>query len=58
VPFANVLKSHTGSWHSVFVVATIANLVVAGTALFILKPMRARQIAGAAAVRPQVRPAE
>jgi OFA family oxalate/formate antiporter-like MFS transporter len=44
VPLANVLKSHTGSWHSVFMVATILNLVVAAAALFILKPMRARQI--------------
>jgi OFA family oxalate/formate antiporter-like MFS transporter len=43
VPLANVLKTHTGSWHSVFVAATIANLVVAAAALFIVKPMRARQ---------------
>ena len=59
VPLANWLQHSTGSWHSVFVVATIANLAVAGTALFILKPLRARQIAGAAAAaRPQVRPAQ
>jgi OFA family oxalate/formate antiporter-like MFS transporter len=52
VPLANVLKSHTGSWHSVFIIATIANLVVAASALFILKPMRARQ---ASAGMPGVR---
>jgi OFA family oxalate/formate antiporter-like MFS transporter len=44
VPLANVLKSHTGSWHSVFMVATVLNLVVAAAALFLLKPLRARQI--------------
>jgi len=59
VPLANWLQHSTGSWHAVFVVATVANLVVAGSALFILKPMRARQIAGAAAAaRAQMRPAE
>ena len=56
VPLANVLKSYTGSWHSVFVVATIANLAVAAAALFIVKPMRARQ--HAAARHMQVRAAE
>jgi MFS transporter, OFA family, oxalate/formate antiporter len=57
VPLANVLKSYTGSWHSVFVVATIANLLVAAAALFVVKPMRARQNA-VAAPRAQVRAAE
>jgi MFS transporter, OFA family, oxalate/formate antiporter len=46
VPLANVLKSYTGTWHSVFIIATIANLAVAACALFVLKPMRARQHAG------------
>jgi len=58
VPLANVLKHHTGSWHSVFVVATIANLAVAACAIFVVKPMRARQTAAAAAPQPQMRPAE
>jgi OFA family oxalate/formate antiporter-like MFS transporter len=58
VPLANLLKSATGSWHTVFVVATIANLVVAATALFVLKPMRARQQALAAAPQARVRAAE
>jgi OFA family oxalate/formate antiporter-like MFS transporter len=40
VPLAGVLKAHTGSWHAVFIVATAANLLVAATALFILKPLR------------------
>src|SRR5262249_59565623 len=43
VPLANVLKSHTGSWHSVFLVAAVLNLIVAAAALFVLKPMRGRQ---------------
>jgi MFS transporter, OFA family, oxalate/formate antiporter len=45
VPLASILKDYTGSWHSVFVVATIMNLLVAGAAMFILKPMRRKQMA-------------
>jgi len=51
VPFANVLKSATGDWHAVFIVATIANLVVAATALFVVKPMRASYLARVGAGR-------
>jgi OFA family oxalate/formate antiporter-like MFS transporter len=40
VPLANVLKAYTGSWHSVFVVATIMNLIVVGLALFVVRPIR------------------
>lgn len=40
VPFANVIKDATGSWHSVFVVAALTNVAVVLVALFILKPMR------------------
>jgi OFA family oxalate/formate antiporter-like MFS transporter len=39
-PLANVLKSYTGSWHSVFVVATVMNLIVVAMALFVVRPMR------------------
>jgi len=45
VPVANLIKTHTGSWHAVFVLTAIMNLVVVALALFVLKPMRARQIA-------------
>jgi MFS transporter, OFA family, oxalate/formate antiporter len=45
VPLANVLTSATGSWHAVFYVAAILNVVAAIMALFVLKPMRARTIA-------------
>jgi MFS transporter, OFA family, oxalate/formate antiporter len=40
VPLANVLTSWTGSWHAVFYVAAILNIVAAVMALFVLKPMR------------------
>jgi OFA family oxalate/formate antiporter-like MFS transporter len=44
VPLANVLTSATGSWHAVFYVAAILNIVAALMALFVLKPMRAQTI--------------
>jgi MFS transporter, OFA family, oxalate/formate antiporter len=40
VPLANVLKSYTGSWYSVFAVAAIMNFVVVAMALFVVRPMR------------------
>jgi OFA family oxalate/formate antiporter-like MFS transporter len=45
VPVANMIKTSTGSWHAVFVLTAIMNIVVVGLALFVLKPMRARQMA-------------
>jgi MFS transporter, OFA family, oxalate/formate antiporter len=58
VPLANWLQGQTGSWHSVFLVATVANLVVAATALFVVKPMRARQVAASAGPRVEMRAAQ
>ena len=46
VPAASWLQSYTGSWHAVFVVAAIANVVVGLTALFVVKPMREAAIRG------------
>ncbi|WP_267901434.1 oxalate/formate MFS antiporter [Amaricoccus solimangrovi] len=40
VPFANVIKDATGSWHGVFVTAALTNVAVVLIALFVLKPMR------------------
>ena len=40
VPLANVLKTATGSWESVFLVAATTNVVVVVLALFVLKPLR------------------
>ena len=42
VPVANMIKASTGSWHMVFAVTAIMNLVVVGLALFVLKPTRER----------------
>ena len=41
VPVASWLQAATGGWHAVFIVASVANLLVAATALFVIKPMRA-----------------
>ncbi|MDE2228779.1 MAG: oxalate/formate MFS antiporter [Alphaproteobacteria bacterium] len=46
VPLANVIKAATGSWHMVFVITAIMNFVTVALALFVLKPLRSRQIAG------------
>jgi OFA family oxalate/formate antiporter-like MFS transporter len=48
VPAASVLQRSTGSWHSVFVVAAVANILVGVTALLVVKPMRAAAIRNAA----------
>jgi MFS transporter, OFA family, oxalate/formate antiporter len=45
VPLANVLTTATGSWHAVFNVAAVLNLVAAVMALTVLKPMRIRTMA-------------
>ena len=39
VPFSSVLAEH-GGWHWVFLVAAVLNLIAAGMALGVLKPMR------------------
>ena len=58
VPLANVLKTHTGSWHAVFVVTAIANFIVVGLALFVLRPLRASQLAAGRKIVGQAHPAE
>jgi OFA family oxalate/formate antiporter-like MFS transporter len=45
VPLANVLTNYTGSWHAVFYVAAILNIIAAVMALVLLKPMRQRFLA-------------
>jgi len=45
VPLANVLTSATGSWHAVFYVAAILNIIAAVMALAVLRPMRLRAMA-------------
>jgi len=46
VPVVNVIKASTGSWHVVFVVTAIMNVLVVALALFVLRPLRARQMEG------------
>jgi len=53
VPLANVLKDATGSWHAVFAVSAITNFAVVALALFVLRPIRARQQAPGAATAGQ-----
>jgi len=48
VPLASVMQKATGSWHGVFVVAAVANIAVAATALLIVKPMRTSRVVTAA----------
>jgi OFA family oxalate/formate antiporter-like MFS transporter len=57
VPAASWLQSYTGGWHAVFVVAAIANLAVAGTAFFVIKPMRAARLAESASAQPKAKTA-
>jgi OFA family oxalate/formate antiporter-like MFS transporter len=45
VPVANMIKTSTGSWHMVFAVTALLNVVVVALALFVLKPMRKRLMA-------------
>lgn len=40
VPLANVLRSYSGSWHSVFVAAAVMNFLVVALALFVVRPLR------------------
>jgi OFA family oxalate/formate antiporter-like MFS transporter len=44
VPLANILKTATGSWEAVFLVAAATNVVVVLLALFVLRPLRANQL--------------
>ena len=43
MPLTSVITTATGSWHMVFYVAAGMNAVAALMALFVLKPLRARQ---------------
>ena len=44
VPLANLIKASTGSWHMVFVATAAMNFLVVGLALFVLRPLRSRQL--------------
>ncbi|MEP7056940.1 MAG: oxalate/formate MFS antiporter [Caldimonas sp.] len=44
VPLSSVLAASTGSWHAVFIVASVMNGVAALMAWFVLRPMRRAQM--------------
>ena len=43
VPFANIIKTSTGSWYMVFLMAAIMNFLVVFLAIFVVKPLRRAQ---------------
>jgi len=43
VPFANIIKSATGTWWTVFLVAAAMNFIVVLLAAFVLRPLRRAQ---------------
>jgi OFA family oxalate/formate antiporter-like MFS transporter len=45
VPVANTIKTSTGSWHMVFLLTALMNVLVVALALFVLKPMRSKVVA-------------
>jgi len=51
VPFANMLATATGGWHSVFIVAALMNAAAAIMALAVLKPLRAARDRGVSEMR-------
>jgi OFA family oxalate/formate antiporter-like MFS transporter len=55
VPLANVLKSASGGWEAVFVVAAVTNVAVVLLALFVLRPLRARTLSASPALAGQGR---
>ena len=44
VPLSSVLAAATGSWHTVFIVASVMNAIAALMAWFVLRPMRRAQM--------------
>ena len=57
VPFANLIKTASGSWYAVFLVAAVMNFVVVALAVGVLRPLRYAQ-ARAATANLAARPAE
>src|SRR5260370_250668 len=52
VQFGNVLATAPGSWHSVFIIAAVMNLLAALAAPLVLRPLRLRHQAALAAQSP------
>jgi MFS transporter, OFA family, oxalate/formate antiporter len=49
VPMASVAVASLGNWDLVFMITAAVNAIAALMAIFVLKPMRTRFVAGAAA---------
>ncbi len=58
VPLGSVLRAATGNWLAVLYVAAVVNLLAAGLALFVLKPMRRRFIRRSIEARARARLAD
>ena len=58
VPFANMIKTASGSWYTVFLVAALMNFLVVFLALFVLKPLRRAQDNRSDRTAPQDRTVE
>ena len=58
VPLSSLLMSATGSWHAVFIAASVANAIAAFLAWFVLRPMRRRQLEEARQIPVQTQRAE
>jgi OFA family oxalate/formate antiporter-like MFS transporter len=52
VPLANMLKTATGGWESVFLVAAATNVAVVLLAIFVLRPLRASRLGVAGQPHP------
>ncbi len=58
VPFSNVIKTASGSWYTVFLVAAIMNFVVVALAMFVLRPLRRTQDNASDAMMAQAKAAQ
>ena len=56
VPLSSVLTAATGSWHAVFITASVLNALAALLAWFVLRPMRKQQLLEATSVPTQSAP--
>ena len=54
VPLASLLKTATGGWEAVFLVAAAINVLVVLLALFVLRPLRSQRLSRAAAAAAAV----
>jgi OFA family oxalate/formate antiporter-like MFS transporter len=56
VPLSSILTEMTGSWHAVFITASLLNVAAAILALAVLKPLRRRHLEAATMRAPEAKP--